>query len=172
MAPASLVLAGLHWPISMATASRTSLLRVMTAPMQTLARTWEPEVARLASAGAPTFTDAPAFGPIAVGDFRNVGYPDVITGASGQYGFLLNNGTAITSFGPAVVYGANPSLIADFNGDGDLDYADIGETAAYGLAGNGNGTFAAARAVAASPVPASGWAQQATSTTSEFQRLQ
>ena len=55
------------------------------------------------SAGAPTFTDAPAFGPIAVGDFRNVGYPDVITGASGQYGFLLNNGTAITSFGPAVV---------------------------------------------------------------------
>ena len=30
-----------------------------------------------------TFTDAPASGPIAVGDFRNVGYPDVITGASG-----------------------------------------------------------------------------------------
>ena len=107
------------------------------------------------AAAATTFSDAPAFGPIAVGDFRNVGYPDVITGASGQYGLLLNNGTAITSFGPAVVYGANPSLIADFNGDGDLDYADIGETAAYGLAGNGNGTFAAARAVAASPVPAS-----------------
>jgi Big-like domain-containing protein/VCBS repeat protein len=107
------------------------------------------------NAGAPTFTDAPAFGPIAVGDFRNVGYPDVITGASGQYGFLLNNGTAIASFGPAVVYGANPSLIADFNGDGNLDYADIGEAAAYGLAGNGNATFAAARSVAASPVPAS-----------------
>ena len=105
---------------------------------------------------APTFTDAPAFGPIAVGDFRNVGYPDVITGASGQYGFLLNNGTAIASFGPAVSYAATPSLIADFNGDGDLDYADIGETAAYGLAGNGNATFAAARSVAASPAPASG----------------
>ncbi len=107
------------------------------------------------NAGAPTFTDAPAFGPIAVGDFRNVGYPDVITGASGQYGFLLNNGTAIASFGPAVSYAATPSLIADFNGDGNLDYADIGETAAYGLAGNGNATFAAARSVAASPVPAS-----------------
>ena len=41
------VLADLHWPTSMATESRTSLLRVMTAPVQTLARTWEPEVARL-----------------------------------------------------------------------------------------------------------------------------
>ena len=41
-------------------------------------------------------------------------------------GSSLNNGTAINSFGPAVVYGANPSLIAAFNGDGNLDYADIG----------------------------------------------
>ena len=106
---------------------------------------------------AATFTDAPAFGPIAVGDFRNVGYPDVITGASGQYGFLLNNGTAIASFGPAVIYGANPSLIAAFNGDGNLDYADIGSTAVYGLAGNGNGTFAAAKSVTVSPVSASGF---------------
>ena len=106
---------------------------------------------------AATFTDAPAFGPIAVGDFRNVGYPDVITGASGQYGFLLNNGTAINSFGPAVTYGANPSLIAAFNGDGNLDYADIGSTAVYGLAGNGNATFAAAKSVAVSPVSASGF---------------
>ncbi len=109
------------------------------------------------NAGASTFTDAPAFGPIAVGDFRNVGYPDVITGASGTYGFLLNNGTAITSFGSAVVYGANPSLIAAFNGDGNLDYADIGSTAVYGLAGNGNGTFAAAKSVTVSPVSASGY---------------
>ena len=104
-----------------------------------------------------TFTDAPASGPIAVGDFRNVGYPDVITGASGTYGFLLNNGTAINSFGPAVVYGANPSLIAAFNGDGNLDYADIGSTAVYGLAGNGNGTFASAKSVTVSPVSASGF---------------
>ena len=106
---------------------------------------------------AATFTDAPAFGPIAAGDFRNVGYPDVITGASGTYGFLLNNGTAINSFGPAVIYGANPSLIAAFNGDGNLDYADIGSTAVYGLAGNGNGTFASAKSVAVSPVSASGF---------------
>ena len=109
------------------------------------------------NSGAPTFTDAPAFGPIAVGDFRNVGYPDVITGASGQYGLLLNNGTAIASFGPAVIYGANPSLIAAFNGDGNLDYADIGSTAVYGLAGNGNGTFATAKSVSVSPVSASGF---------------
>ena len=104
-----------------------------------------------------TFTDAPAFGPIAVGDFRNVGYPDVIIGASGTYGFLLNNGTAINSFGSAVIYGANPSLIAAFNGDGNLDYADIGSTAVYGLAGNGNGTFATAKSVTVSPVSASGY---------------
>ena len=54
-------------------------------------------------------------------------------------------------------YGANPSLIAAFNGDGNLDYADIGSTAVYGLAGNGNDTFAAAKSVAVSPVSASGF---------------
>jgi hypothetical protein len=105
----------------------------------------------------PTFMTAPASGPIAVGDFRNVGYPDVIFGSLGQYGLLLNNGTDIASFGPALTYTANPSLIAAFNGDGNLDYADIGATAVYGLAGNGNGTFAAARLVTASPVPPSGF---------------
>src|ERR1019366_5125218 len=58
-----------------------------------------------------TFMTAPASGPIAVGDFRNVGYPDVIFGSLGQYGMLLNNGTDIASFGPALTYTANPSLI-------------------------------------------------------------
>jgi MBG domain (YGX type)/Bacterial Ig-like domain (group 3)/FG-GAP-like repeat len=105
----------------------------------------------------PTFTDAPAFGPIAVGDFRNVGYPDVIFGSGGNYGLLLNNGADISSFGTAVSYTAAPSLIADFNGDGNLDYADIGATAAYGLAGNGTGTFGAAKSVPVSPVPPSGF---------------
>jgi hypothetical protein len=95
---------------------------------------------------------APASGPIAVGDFRNVGYPDVIFGSLGQYGMLLNNGTDIASFGPALIYTANPSLIAAFNEDGNLDYLSLGTDALYGLPGNGNGTFGTPNSVAVSPV--------------------
>ena len=86
------------------------------------------------------------------------GIPKTITGASGQYGFLFrNNGTGPNSFGSAVSYLVTPSLIADFNGDGNLDYAAIGSTAVYSLAGNGNDTFATATSVALSPTPASGF---------------
>jgi Big-like domain-containing protein/VCBS repeat protein len=100
----------------------------------------------------PTFMTAPASGPIAVGDFRNVGYPDVIFGSLGQYVVLLNDGTDIASFGPAVAYTANPSLIAAFNGDGNLDYVSLGTDELYGLPGNGNGTFGTPNSVAVSPV--------------------
>ena len=50
-------------------------------------------------------------------------------------------------------YGVSPSLIADFNGDGNLDYVSLGADTVYGLAGKGNGTFASATSVSISPVP-------------------
>jgi hypothetical protein len=100
-----------------------------------------------------TFTDVVSNAPVAVGDFRNVGYPDVVVGAGGTYQSLLNNGTGIASFGTAFTYGVTPNLIADFNGDGNLDYADFGTNTVYGLAGKGNSTFATAKSVSVSPVP-------------------
>jgi len=100
-----------------------------------------------------TFSDVVSNAPVSVGDFRNVGYPDVIVSAEGTYGFLLNNGTSIASYGNAVSYGVSPALIADFNGDGNLDYVSLGADAAHGLAGKGNDTFASATSFSISPAP-------------------
>jgi len=72
-----------------------------------------------------TFTDVVSNAPVAVGDFRNVGYPELWS-CWRTYQSLLNNGTGIASFGTAFTYGVTPNLIADFNGDGNLDYADFG----------------------------------------------
>jgi len=76
-----------------------------------------------------------------------------VVSAGGTYQSLLNNGTGIASFGTAFTYGVTPNLIADFNGDGNLDYADFGTNTVYGLAGKGNSTFATAKSVSVSPVP-------------------
>jgi len=84
-----------------------------------------------------TFGDTISNAPVAVGDFRNVGYPDVVVASGGTYQSLLNNGTGIATFGTQFTYGVSPNLIADFNGDGNLDYADFGASAVYGLAGKG-----------------------------------
>ena len=100
-----------------------------------------------------TFGDTISNAPVAVGDFRNVGYPDVVVASGGTYQSLLNNGTGIATFGTQFTYGVSPNLIADFNGDGNLDYADFGASAVYGLAGKGNSTFATAKSVSISPAP-------------------
>jgi hypothetical protein len=98
-----------------------------------------------------TFTDVISNQPVITGDFRNTGYPDVITNAEGSEYVLLNNGTGIASYGPTLSY--SPSLVGDFNGDGNLDYAAFGAETVYGLAGKGNGTFATATTVSISPSP-------------------
>jgi hypothetical protein len=100
-----------------------------------------------------TFTAVVSNAPVAVGDFRNVGYPDVVVSAEGIYQSLLNNGTGIASFGTPFTYRVSSNLMADFDGDGNLDYANFGTNTLYGLAGKGNGTFATAKSVPVSPVP-------------------
>ena len=105
------------------------------------------------SASTATFTDVISNAPVAVGDFRNIGYPDVVVNTNGVYQSLLNNGTGIASFGTAFPYVVAPNLIADFNGDGNLDYAALGTSTVYGLAGKGNETFATVKSVAVSPTP-------------------
>jgi hypothetical protein len=100
-----------------------------------------------------TFGDTISNAPVAVGDFRNVGYPDVVVSNEGVYQSLLDNGTTINSYGAAFTYSVSPSLIADFNGDGNLDYMSLGTNVVYGLSGKGNDTFGTANSVALSPVP-------------------
>ena len=100
-----------------------------------------------------TFGDTVSNAPVAFGDFRNVGYPDVVVNNEGIYQSLLNNGTTINSYGTAFAHIVSPSLIADFNGDGNLDYVSLGTNVVYGLSGKGNDTFGTANSVALSPVP-------------------
>ena len=83
---------------------------------------------------------------------------------------LLNNGTTITSYGRLLLIGV-AALIADFNGDGNLDYVSTWHRCSYGLSGKGNGTFGTANSVAVSPGPVPMGPQWVISTTSGFPQL-
>jgi len=96
--------------------------------------------------GAPTSIDVLNFGRprfATLGDLNNDGKLDIIAGAT----VLLNNGGG--AFGPPFAYGlgsigAEPganTVIADFNGDSNLDIATAGSGSAGILFGNGAGGF-------------------------------
>jgi uncharacterized repeat protein (TIGR01451 family) len=93
---------------------------------------------------------------VAVADFNGDGKADLAAMAvSGDVVVLLGNGDgtfqSATSF-PAVgfIYFSNPALaIADVNGDGYADFAVTNALGTVVLLGNGDGTFQAARSVAA-----------------------
>ena len=99
---------------------------------------------------------------VAVGDFNKDGKLDVIVGLGGVNGIssvsvLLGNGDG--TFQPQLLFGSAdlPSSIAvaDFNGDGNLDWVGVGNqtrTVAVGL-GRGDGTFLAARNFIAGVTP-------------------
>jgi type IV secretory pathway protease TraF len=98
-----------------------------------------------------TFTDTGNNTPVAVGDFRNVGYPDVATASEGFEQTLLDNGTSIASFGTTLSYA--PLQVADLNGDGNLDFVAVGASKVIGVPGKGNGTFGSVNIVTPSPLP-------------------
>ncbi len=121
-------------------------------------------VAVLLGAGNGTFGGATVYpvgtNPkgVVIGDFDGDGHADLAVAnyATSNISVLLNQGTGI--FGAAVNYssgtganGTNSIVTADFNGDGKLDLAvSSGGSNSLGiLAGNGNGTFAAATVVSA-----------------------
>jgi hypothetical protein len=99
---------------------------------------------------------------VAVGDFNKDGKLDVIVGLGGINGassvsVLLGNGDG--TFQPQLLFGSadlpSSMAVADFNGDGNLDWVGVGNqtrTVAVGL-GRGDGTFLAARNFIAGVTP-------------------
>jgi hypothetical protein len=83
---------------------------------------------------------------LALGDFNQDSYPDVLAAVSGSYLFTsvhLHLGRGDGALLPGVTHGSGSNLaVADFNGDSRLDFVT---TSAVGNAllrlGNGDGTF-------------------------------
>ena len=126
---------------------------------------------QLASAamGVPSlaFSFAGTLGPvadssnrvIALGDFNNDGYPDYVIatlGSSSTATIMTGNGDGTFTKGASYAVGAYPQgvVVADFNGDGNLDlaFASSSATGVTILLGNGDGTFTTGA------VPALTWA--------------
>jgi RHS repeat-associated protein len=112
-----------------------------------------------ASAGVQ-YAIGPGATALAVADFNGDGKLDLVTAnGDGTLSLLLGNGDG--TFQPAITIatGATAALggivAGDFNGDGkqDILVADPGGADALLLLGNGNGTFQAARSVAAGSAP-------------------
>jgi hypothetical protein len=94
---------------------------------------------------------------VAVGDFRGDGKQDIVANAGGNLSVLLGNGDgtfqnpARLNVGPVAV---DSLALGDFTGDGKLDIATSNSAPPFSggptlsvLAGNGDGTFQAARSV-------------------------
>ena len=119
------------------------------------------------SAGAKVVTFPAActafpLGSLLTGDFNGDGLPDLAFFCGSSSGVILGNGDG--TFGAPMLLDLGPSQLAvtgDFNNDGKLDLAVIGLSGdsvvtndIQFLAGNGDGTFAAARV---SPLPQQGY---------------
>ena len=96
---------------------------------------------------------------IAAGDFKNNGILDYVISSltgSATATIMLGNGDGTFSVGASYPSGASPEsvVVADFNGDGNLDiaFANSGYSGVTILLGNGDGTFNAGAS------PAVGWA--------------
>jgi hypothetical protein len=84
-------------------------------------------------------------GNVIVGDFRNTGSPDVVTGST----LFPNNGDGTFAAAQPITTPAGfvAAAAADFNGDGSLDLVGIGNAGVSLLLGNGDGSFQAPVAV-------------------------
>ena len=86
-------------------------------------------------------------GYVATGDFNNDGHQDIlfVSDLLGAVYTLLGNGdgTFKSSSFPLAVASQEPPLVADFNGDGKLDFIVRTKTGLAVYLGNGDGTFTA-----------------------------
>ena len=81
-------------------------------------------------------------GSVAVGDFNTDGKPDLLVGAGGEEQLAVLSGNGDGTFtSPVYSTGYQSSMIADFNGDGNLDIASGQSTGTAISYGNGDGTF-------------------------------
>jgi len=92
-----------------------------------------------------TYPVTSPLGAIVAGDFNNDGYPDVAAMENGGIQVLLNQGNGTFEEGSLISGDWSNIVVADFNGDGNLDLAvfllDQCNSSVTVLLGNGDGTF-------------------------------